>query len=177
MQCMFDRSPFANDPEPREPSPTAPMSERYISRALASVSYVEPTPMSAPQFTIYGVKHIDDGIVYVGQTSLTIERRWALHLADARKGISKFNDFVREEGDMMFALQVLEVVKTALEANDAEERWIAKFNTRALGYNSTRGRAADRAPATPQYDSMSLNRPRPVRPYSRAFGGYGSTDR
>jgi group I intron endonuclease len=91
-------------------------------------------------WTIYCHTHIATGRRYVGQTTLTTERRWKGHLANARRakiGWAYFANAIRKYGAEAFSHEVLQVCDTQDAANLAEREWIARFGTTdpARGFN------------------------------------------
>lgn len=84
------------------------------------------------------------GKQYIGQTKLTMEERWALHLTDAsRRGKGRCEALrraVHKHGADAFTHEILDVVTTQVGANIAERLWIEKRGTLAPGgYNLTTG--------------------------------------
>ena len=89
-------------------------------------------------FTIYCHTNTVNGKKYVGQTQLTMEKRWAAHVHQARskRGSRALMGAIRKYGSDAFTHEVLEVVATAEEADAAEKLWIEKLGCLAPGgYN------------------------------------------
>lgn len=97
------------------------------------------------KWTIYCHTHITSGRRYVGLTSQTMMQRWNKHVHKSRsktRGYGHFPNAIRLYGKESFSHEVLEVCETVEQANEAEERWIAHFDTRnpEKGFNIARGR-------------------------------------
>ena len=99
-------------------------------------------------WTIYCHTHAATGRRYIGQTKLSWQRRWKGHLANARRsldGYAHFGNALRKYGADAFSHEVLESCSTQDEADVAERRWIAEFDTtnRDLGFNRKPGGQGD----------------------------------
>lgn len=95
-------------------------------------------------WTIYCHMHTESQRRYIGLTKRTMERRWAQHVCQAKSskgGRWHFPNAIRKYGPEAFEHFVLEVCKTLEEANAAEKRWIAHFDTRnpLSGFNLAEG--------------------------------------
>ena len=82
-----------------------------------------------------------DGRKYVGQTKTTMERRWAAHVRSVHKtfdGGSAFTSAIRKYGQDAFLHEALEYVNNQWDADKAEGKWIAAYNTTdpSFGFNS-----------------------------------------
>lgn len=101
--------------------------------------------MAPRVFTLYCHTNRVNGKRYVGQTVDSMELRWKRHIQDAskRKGPPVFAAAIRKYGEDAFEHQVLEVVATRTEANEAEVKWIKQLNCRVPhGYNLAGGAGA-----------------------------------
>lgn len=92
---------------------------------------------------IYVHALVVDGRRYVGQTKYTMEARWKLHVRSVYKtfaGGSRFTSAIRKYGSEAFSHEVLEYVNSQWEADKAEARWIAEYNTTdpRFGFNTER---------------------------------------
>lgn len=94
---------------------------------------------------IYLVTCLANGKVYVGQTSRTLERRWAGHVKKSRKPRNHFHSAIQKYGSENFKIEELASYKASskieLKAllDDAERSYIEKYNSLHEGYNSTVG--------------------------------------
>jgi len=99
----------------------------------------DPAPVEATVvIVIYCHIHRESGKRYVGQTRLTMRRRWLQHLGCVRRGSTYFfHAAIRKYGADAFDHIVLEGVDSEKAANEAEKRWITlyKSNNSAFGYN------------------------------------------
>lgn len=93
-------------------------------------------------YEIYLVTNTVNGKVYVGQTSQGFQQRWNQHKNAAKSG----NDCylyrgIRKHGIANFVSEILEVLETREQANEAEIRWIAHLDScnSDKGYNGMRG--------------------------------------
>jgi group I intron endonuclease len=92
--------------------------------------------------TVYKITNIVNGKVYVGKTTLSIERRWAQHRSKARIGAPSYlHRAIRKYGEKSFVIEVIALASTEAELTALEIEWIAKLqSTNAkLGYNCTTG--------------------------------------
>ena len=95
-------------------------------------------------YEIYGIYHATyHKIIYVGQTSRTSQARFAEHLryAYASNSDIRLYSYMRQFSLFEFGYYILETVQTRQEADEAEKKWIAFYNTYLDGYNSTLGGA------------------------------------
>lgn len=92
-------------------------------------------------FTVYMIKNIITGKMYIGQTKLGISGRRASHEYDAleRYKISDLYDDMRELGIDKFEWCALETCSSRKEAISIEGGYIKKYNTFENGYNATTG--------------------------------------
>lgn len=99
---------------------------------------------------IYKVTCIITGKVYIGQTTRSIEERWAQHTRNAIHNDNleyknKFHRALRKYGIGKFIVEEQEVFEAeTLEAlqkllNPAETKWISFYDSKDKGYNSTLG--------------------------------------
>jgi GIY-YIG catalytic domain len=100
----------------------------------------------AQKLTVYQIRNIKTGKVYIGQTSRPLNIRWNTHLCRAKRGDNpgmRFYDALREEGRNGFIVSPLVIVGTRAEAERLEEYFIIVLNAdqEASGYNMRRGRS------------------------------------
>ena len=87
---------------------------------------------------IYLHKNKINGLCYVGQTNQTLAQRWG-HSGGQYKG-QKFYAAIKEFGWDNFDHILLEDnIKTAIDADKAERKWIAYYNSYYNGYNENLG--------------------------------------
>ena len=90
---------------------------------------------------VYLIINKENGHKYVGQTTQTINKRWADHIAEARR-MSPYplHRALRKYGNHMFLIRELCECDIS-ELNEKEEYYIKQYNTfeSAEGYNATSG--------------------------------------
>jgi len=98
-------------------------------------------------YSIYCHTCLVSGKKYVGQTRMSVQKRWRGHVYAARTrkddGCPVFMAAIRKYGEHAFVSELLETVGTRDEANAAETKWIGWLNTLVNdGYNIERGGGA-----------------------------------
>lgn len=99
---------------------------------------------------IYKVTNKENGKVYIGQTTRTIEERWSEHTRNAFQDNNleyknKFHRAIRKYGLGGFIVDQQECISADTfeelqhKLNDAETKWILKYNSKDEGYNSSLG--------------------------------------
>lgn len=90
---------------------------------------------------IYKVTNKINGMVYVGQTAQTLERRWTGHClrAQRQKTQYKLQTAIAEHGKDAFIIEQIDAAKNKAEADEKEIYWIKKLDTINKGYNVSRG--------------------------------------
>ena len=84
---------------------------------------------------IYKVS-LEDKILYIGSTKLTIEQRWALHLSEAKRGIhSKLNDAI-SRGEYLKVEKICDCLNQYVK--NLENSYIDMYDTLENGYNTRR---------------------------------------
>lgn len=77
---------------------------------------------------------------YVGLTWAGVKARWRGHTHAARNGSPHaIHRAIRKYGPQAFSVTVLDRLSTAAGAARAEQLWIRELDTRARGYNETKG--------------------------------------
>lgn len=94
---------------------------------------------------IYKVTNNQDGKIYIGQTSGTVEKRLLEHFQESTTNNKNrpFHKAIREYGKENFSVDIIEQVDDSL-LNDREKYWIQYFHSymgddNSNGYNATRG--------------------------------------
>jgi len=97
------------------------------------------------RFTIYCHTSRTTGKSYIGQTKMTMGRRWKIHVRDAVRNASTrvFARALRKHGTDDWDHEVLDAVATRRGANAAERAWIKGRRTLVPdGYNLSEGGTA-----------------------------------
>lgn len=103
---------------------------------------------------VYVITNQIDGKSYVGQTTRTLEQRFAEHA----KADSLLGNAIRRYGAENFSIEILAACETKAELDDKERLYIEKLNCKhPYGYNSTEG---GRHSQTPKTDSAKSIDPR-----------------
>src|SRR5271157_1131964 len=90
---------------------------------------------------VYKITNILNDKAYVGQSQTSLERRWTLHKSDAKRNIdnSYFHKAIRKYGTECWKFDILEEIDDISNLNEAEMKWIERFDTFRNGYNLTSG--------------------------------------
>lgn len=87
---------------------------------------------------IYKITNTVNNKSYIGQTQLSLEKRYNEHFRDSNRRDYKFSRAIRKYGKEAFSVEILEEVP-AEKLNEREMFWIDTFDTYHNGYNSTKG--------------------------------------
>jgi group I intron endonuclease len=100
---------------------------------------------------IYKITNIINGKVYIGQTSLSIEERWATHCARARGKTSQthIHRAIRKNGPNNFNIEVID--DTPLRKSQLNESEIFHIATLNPEYNMTKGGEGCDTSKSPNY--------------------------
>ena len=90
---------------------------------------------------IYKITNRINGMVYIGQTSKSLEHRWKVHCYSVKKKHScfKLQKAIAEFGADNFTVEQIDVAATKEEANAKEIFWIKHYNAIEDGYNVSPG--------------------------------------
>jgi GIY-YIG catalytic domain len=95
--------------------------------------------LSNPIYTVYKITNLTNDLIYIGVTSLGVERRWKAHLRTRFRKNSPFYIAIRELGKASFSLEVLYETNSIDEARMLEHFCIIEWKSRSNGYNLIRG--------------------------------------
>jgi len=102
---------------------------------------------------IYKVTNLINGKIYIGQTTMTLEKRWINHCGHSgglcRTGrLNYLGNAIRKYGKNNFSIEIIDTASNCDELDSKEIQWIAKLHStnRSIGYNITAGGAGWRAP-------------------------------
>ena len=112
---------------------------------------------------IYKITNIKNGMIYVGQTKLTLAKRKSSHLGDSKRNrksrpASKISIAIREYGIESFVFEVIDnVEKDAADSKETE--WITRLhsNNPSFGYNLMSGKRGNHSSVSKDKTSKSLN--------------------
>lgn len=94
-------------------------------------------------YTVYKITNIINGKCYVGQTNVTVRRRFGQHKCKARNGYEKerpIHKAINEYGENNFVAEVLETGISESEIDNREKYWIEEENSMyPNGYNVQSG--------------------------------------
>lgn len=95
--------------------------------------------------SIYRITCLVTGKVYIGQTTVTVKRRWKRHLQASVSEDTKFYRAIRKYGEENFSVDKICFLKAETKEelkellNEKEKHFIKIFNSKNRGYNSTWG--------------------------------------
>lgn len=93
-----------------------------------------------PHGYIYLVKNKINGKCYIGKTSQTIKKRWAVHVSDKRGGCRYLHNAIKKYGKDNFSVVELDIADSEKELTSKEKFWIKEYSTLVpKGYNLTGG--------------------------------------
>lgn len=94
--------------------------------------------MSKPGI-IYKITNIKTGMIYIGQTTMSIRDRWRLHCSE-NSTCGLLRDAIRQYGKDSFVMEQVDTGHSRDELNQKEKAWIAKENSISPnGYNIDSG--------------------------------------
>lgn len=103
---------------------------------------------------IYLIKHLDNGMKYVGITDGDLASRWQQHYNDSGSAV---NSALRREGHRM-TMELLEEVPTRSQALRKEQEYIHKLGTAApAGWNRKVNKMREMKPVKPKWEEMRRN--------------------
>lgn len=89
---------------------------------------------------IYKLENIQNGKVYIGQTSKTLFERFQAHANAAKSGSNlKLSRAIRKYGKESFVISEIDSAETKEELNAKEIYWIDFYDSLNSGYNMTLG--------------------------------------
>lgn len=93
---------------------------------------------------IYLITNESNGMVYVGQTIMSIEKRWNAHLCDARNGrrrCPRLDDAIRKDSPAVFKIETICLCFSAADLDEKEAYYVKAFDSinPEKGYNTIPG--------------------------------------
>lgn len=103
---------------------------------------------------IYLISHLDSDKKYVGLTIQTLEKRWLQHKEDALyyfiKSEESLHSAIREFGQELFNIQIIDRGTTKIDLEEKEKEWIKKLESLIPnGYNISKGGGSGGSNPTP----------------------------
>jgi len=91
-------------------------------------------------FKIYKAVNVENGWVYIGSTSSTIEERQRDHLQKANTGQGHcFQEAINTYGPEAFVWEQIDTAESVNELASKEKQYILEFNAKEQGYNQDAG--------------------------------------
>lgn len=92
------------------------------------------------EFKIYKAENVENGWVYIGSTTSTIEERKKDHLQKANKGTGyEFQNDINTYGEEAFKWEQIDSAVNYNELAKKEKEYIIKYDSLDNGYNADRG--------------------------------------
>ena len=90
---------------------------------------------------IYKITNKINGMMYIGQTSKSLEHRWKVHCHNVKSKHAHFKlqDAIAEFGAENFTIEQIDVAATKEEADEKEVYWIKFYDATEKGYNTSLG--------------------------------------
>jgi group I intron endonuclease len=87
---------------------------------------------------VYKITNIINNKIYVGQTTIDLQKRWKQHFYKRKNG-TKIANAINKYGRENFKIEIIETCKSLQELNKQEEYWIHKLRAAETGYNILKG--------------------------------------
>lgn len=118
---------------------------------------------------VYKLTNLQNGLLYIGLTTKTLDERWRDHLKNSKHGCEHLISIaLREFGEAAFTRDVLVECDDVEQLRELEREFIKKFDTNVscggVGYNSTAG---GQGTAGFKWSQTSRNKKRISCPVSR----------
>lgn len=92
---------------------------------------------------IYKVTNKINGMIYIGKTRYSLQKRWHEHCRNALKNVKwqmfRLQEAIRQYGPENFTVEQIDCAATNDEANEKEVYWISFYNATEKGYNVSPG--------------------------------------
>jgi len=95
--------------------------------------------LKSSTYTVYKITNLVSGLVYIGMTSLGMDRRWKAHLRTRLSHNTPLYTAIRELGEQRFSLEKLHSTNSLDEARMLEYFCIIEWGGKPNGYNLNRG--------------------------------------
>lgn len=126
------------------------------------------------KYKIYRWRNKTTGKVYIGQTSIDLEKRTAVHVSLAKTGSRyKFHQALRKHGVDGFDLDIIFETDSLKEVLEAEKRYIIEHDSYVNGYNMTEG--GQGSPCSPE-KAKKISETKKGKSLSHTFGNKYAAD-
>lgn len=88
---------------------------------------------------IYALHNLKNGKLYIGQTTVSIEKRYIQHRSDSKREDTKLYRAMRKYGVDSFIYYEVDQADSLEDLNSKEDYWIHKLDTIKNGYNTKGG--------------------------------------
>lgn len=88
------------------------------------------------KYKVYKITCLVNNKVYIGQTYLSLERRFASHVSSSKSKDIKFYRAMQKYGSENFKIELLEDCDSQEELDNLEYKWICYYNSCEEGYNT-----------------------------------------
>lgn len=91
-------------------------------------------------YKLYKAKNVENGWVYIGSTTSTVDKRKLDHLQKAQKGKGHyFQEAIATYGPEAFVWEQIDTASTINELASKEKKYIREYNSKEEGYNQDSG--------------------------------------
>lgn len=92
------------------------------------------------KFKVYKAENVENGWVYIGSTTSTVEKRQQDHLQKANQGQGHyFQEAIATYGPEAFVWEQIDTASTINELASKEKKYIREYNSKEEGYNQDSG--------------------------------------
>src|SRR5690554_1879638 len=92
------------------------------------------------KFKVYKAENVENGWVYIGSTTSTVEKRQQDHLQKANQGQGHyFQEAIATYGPEAFVWEQIDTASTINELASKEKQYIREYNSKEEGYNQDAG--------------------------------------
>src|SRR5579864_2848641 len=108
-------------------------------------------------YSIYLIQNLVNNKCYVGQTIVSIKKRFNRHISDKKKSCRKLANALHKYGRNNFSIELIAMCGDQDTANYLETNFISEYNTIKTGYNIRAG-GTHGSPSKETRKKMSLAR-------------------
>lgn len=101
---------------------------------------IRDNTMEGENYIIYKAENNDNGMVYIGATTYSVEQRKLDHLERAKRGeITKFHEAISTYGAEFFQWEQIDTASSKDELAQKEKVYITEYDAKESGYNADSG--------------------------------------